>query len=413
MSERLTGSFQLMKQMNTSLILDIIRQQGPISRAEIAKQTKLTPPTVTNIVRVLLKSGIVVEGQPRESTGGRKAISLQINPRAYFVLGVDVGVSKVTVVVSDLEATIIAQRTRSLINIPGHQVITIMTETIKQVITISGITMDRFLGLGLGMHGLVDAKSGILLFAPNFNLRHIMLKDILEERFGIPAWIDNDVRAMALGESWFGNGRGTQNFIFLNVGMGIGAGIVFNREVYHGVSQSAGEIGHTTVVEEGPLCNCGNRGCLEVLAAGPAIARRAIEAMEQGNQSSLMEAGLSVKELTALDVYLKARNGDPLCLNLMKETGKYLGIAIANMLNLLNPEKVIIGGGVSKAGELLLAPLKETVSKRALEVPLSVAQIELSSLGNQAGAIGATVLVLRNLFSIPQIGSNVSSSFNT
>jgi N-acetylglucosamine repressor len=405
MSEMITGSFQLMKKINKTLILDIIRQHGPISRAEIAKVTKLTPPTVTNLVRNLLETGIIVEGDRISSTGGRKAINLQIDPKAYYTIGVDVGVSKIVAIVTDLEANIEAKVVTALKNLEDESIIDIIISTIAAVIEESGIEIDRFIGIGTGMHGLVNSKTGTAEFAPNFGLRNVPVQKIIEDKFKIPTYLDNDVRAMALGESWFGLGKDVENFIFINVGMGIGAGIVLNNEVYHGVSESAGEIGHTTVLEDGPRCNCGNYGCLEVMAAGPGIVARSIKEIKRGTFTSLSDrVGDNLSDISSKMIYEEAIKGDDLSIHLIKETGKFIGIGIANMINIFNPEKVIIGGGVSEAGEMLVEPLVQTVMIRAMEIPAGVVKILPTALGENAGAIGAATLVLRRMFKVTKVG---------
>lgn len=395
-----TGSFQLMKKINKTLILDIIRQHGPISRAEIAKMTKLTAPTVTNLVRDLLSTGIVVEGERMDSTGGRKPIMLRINPKAYYSIGVDIGVSKIVTIITDLKAKILVKVKVDLGHIHDESIIDITKETIKEAIQKSGIDKDKFIGIGIGMHGLVNAETGTAIFAPNFGLHDVPMKQLIEEEFTIPTYLDNDVRAMALGESWFGHGKDVDNFIVVNVGMGIGAAIVFNHEVYHGVSHSAGEIGHTTVLEDGPKCNCGNYGCLEVLAAGPSIAKQAIREIKRGTVTSLIDRVKDdhLEDITAKMVYEEAERGDTLSLQIINSAGKFLGIGIANTINILNPELVILGGGVTEAGELLLEPIIQTVMHRAMEVPASNVRILPTMLGEDVGAIGAATLVLKNLF---------------
>lgn len=399
LDKMIPGSFGLMKKMNRTLILDVIRQQGPISRSQIARMTHLTPPTVTNVVKELIRSDMVVEGEHVHSTGGRKAINLHINPTACYVIGVRVGVSRITAVVTDLQADIVNQHHFDLQQGDGgDEVISKLKTCIQTVMDHSDINQDKFKGIGIGMHGVVQSEQGLCVFAPNLGMRNVPLKDILQEQFALPVLVDNDVRAMALGESWYGHGQKVDNFIFIHVGSGIGAGIIMGEELYRGVNESAGEIGHTTVVEEGPICNCGNQGCLEVMAAAPAIVKRSIERMNQGVSSSLkQELDTGSKNITAKMIYKHALQKDALSLSLLEDTGKYLGIGIANLINILNPEKVIIGGGVSQAGDLLFKPLLHTVRQRAMEIPANV-QIEQSYLGQHVGPVGAATLVLKQIF---------------
>jgi glucokinase-like ROK family protein len=392
------GSFQLMKSLNKSLILNVIRTDSPISRAEIAKKTNLTPPTVTNLVNELLESNLVMESDLGESTVGRKPIMLRINASAFRVIGVDVGISNFKLVSTNLNAEVMDTL---LVKMP----LCITTETFMDLLVKSVKTMisnakeESILGIGIGMHGLVNPQTGIALFAPNFNLRNIPLREKLEKEFHIPVEIENDVRAMALGESWFGNGQGIDNFICVNVGIGIGAGVILDRKLYTGSSFTAGEIGHTTIDVEGPKCSCGNYGCLQTLAAGPAIIARAQKKICLGMKSLIEELVQGdLDTITGETVHQAAIEGDELALEVLEDTGRYLGIGIANMINMLNPEKVILGGGVLKAGEFILGPIKEMVKRRELNcTPISIAK-----LGEYGTSIGAATLVLKKLF-MPKI----------
>jgi len=394
------GSFQWMKLQNKSNILNMIRLKGPISRAEMANITGLAPPTVTNIVAELLESNLVVESELGESTGGRKPIMLRLNPTGVYVLGVYAGVSKVTAVSASLDGIV---RHRAVVRIPkdpsAEDFQRLVKNALSQVIGETGAKRDKYLGIGVGMHGLVDNKQGISIFAPNLKLRNIPLKALLEEEFNLPVEMENDVRALALGESWFGQGQGIANFICINISSGLGAGIVLDHKLYEGSSFTAGEVGHTTIDINGPKCTCGNYGCLETLVAGPAIALRACNQIRQG-QSSLLEEWTSgnLEEITAKMVHEAAQHGDKLAVEVLADTGRYLGIGIANLLNILNPSRIILTGGVSQAGHFVLGPLKETVARRALEAPACAVSIVTSQLGEDANAIGAFTLVLRRIF---------------
>jgi glucokinase-like ROK family protein len=399
MTQLVTGSFQLMKSLNKSLILNTIRLDGPISRAEIAKKTNLTPPTVTNLVGELLKSQLVVESDLGTSTGGRKPIMLRINSSAFQVIGIDVGVSNIKVVAATLTAEIIDSL---LIPIPSKQnndsFLDLLIKSIDKIMEKARLQKSSIIGIGVGMHGLVDPLRGVGIYAPNLDLRQIPIREKLEESLQIPVSIENDVRAMALGESWFGHGQGVSDFVCINVGMGVGAGIIIDNKLFHGVSYTAGEFGHTTIDMEGPKCSCGNYGCLQTLIAGPAIALRAQKQIRMGRKSQIQDLVNGDDPITGELIYNAALQGDELAQEVLRDTGLYLGIGIANLINLLNPRMVIIGGGVSKSGEFLMKPLRETIEARALETPSSVSTIKVAKLGDYATAIGAVTLVLMNLF---------------
>ncbi|PLR77406.1 hypothetical protein CU633_10660 [Bacillus sp. V3-13] len=394
MTTGMVGSFQFMKSLNKSLILNEIRTEGPISRAEIAKKTNLTPPTVTNLVNELLESKLVLESDLGTSTGGRKPIMLCLNSSTFRVIGVDVGVDNLKLVSTNINADVVDTL---IVKMP----LSLTAETFMELLIESVHTMlaklkdANILGIGVGMHGLVDPRKGVAQYAPNLNLRNIPIRKRLEEEFQIPVEVENDVRAMALGESWFGNGQGIDNFICINVGMGVGAGIILDHKLFTGSSFTAGEIGHTTIDVEGPKCSCGNYGCLQALVAGPAITARAQKEIRLGRKS-LIEALVyrDLDQITGEIVHQAAVKGDQLAIEVLGDAGRYLGIGIANMINTLNPARIILGGGVSNAGEFLLVPMKEMVEKRALNsTPIST-----TNLGVYGTAIGAVTLVLKKIF---------------
>lgn len=403
MANHLVGSFQLMKSLNKTLILNVIRTDGPISRAEIAKKTNLTPPTVTNIVSELISSGLVIESNLGESKGGRKPIMLTINTSAFHVVGVDVGSRQISIVVTDLNASVFESHQVDLPRpLSEGRFMTLLKNGIRTVMD-KPLKEGSIVGIGIGMHGLVNPDRGVAIFAPNLNLRNMALREQLEAEFHVPVEVDNDVRAMALGESWFGNGRGIDNFICVNVGNGVGAGIILDQKLFRGASFTAGEVGHTTVDPDGPPCTCGNNGCLQTLVSGPAVAARAREQIQAG-RSSVLEG----KDITGEAIYHAALEGDALALDILRQTGRYLGIGLANLINTLNPERVIVGGGVAKAARFIMGPLKETVAARALDTPARSTTIVTAKLGDQATVIGAVTLVLRKLFTPEYSQSDVS-----
>ena len=386
-----------MKSLNKSLILNVIRTEGPISRAAIAKKTQLTPPTVTNIVAELIEEGLVIERTLGESKGGRKPILLTLNASAFQVIGVDVGVGQIRVIATDLKGKLIDKISKDIpVSLTEEMFVSLLKVSIQTLIEKLRLNKESILGIGIGMHGLVNPDKGVAIYAPNLQLHDMPLRDELESAFDVPVKVDNDVRAMALGESWFGHGEGVDNFVCLNVGNGVGAGIIMDRKLYRGTSFTAGEVGHTTVDAAGPRCICGNDGCLQTFVSGPAIALRAQQKMRSGRKSILSE-----KDLTGKGVYEAALAGDALAQEILRETGRYLGIGIGNIINTLNPDRVIIGGGVANAAKFIMEPLQETVTARALATPVKASTIVTAKLAENAAAIGAVTLVLYNLF-IPE-----------
>ncbi len=245
-------------------------------------------------------------------------------------------------------------------------------------------------GVGCGAPGPLDTRRGIVLLTPNLGWKDLPLRDLLARELGLPAAIDNDANCAVFGEWWIGAAKGARHAIGVTIGTGIGGGLILDGQLYHGASDCAGEIGHITIDTEGRRCNCGNYGCLEAYASGPAIAKRAVEAVASGYESRLAEfAGGDLAQVTAQTVYEAAAHQDPLALEVVNDTAKFLGIGIANLLNIFNPEVVVVCGGVTLAGERLFAPLRREVARRAFRPAVDACRIVPGALSGTAGVYGA------------------------
>ena len=395
---------QLNKKSKEIAILNAIREYGPASRTKIAKVFKLSAATVTKYVNGLIQAGVVKEDGWEPSTGGRKPVLLRIAPGTMYAVGVDLGGANLRVVVIDLESNIVAKITKKSNATEGrNKVLRRMINAIYEAIELSKIEEDKIKGIGVGISGLIDHQQGVCLYCPNIEgWEDVPVKRLMEEEFAINTSVEDSSRAMALAEHWSGIARGIDNFIFVNVGVGIGCAIFIHGKLYRGFGGIAGEFGHITIDEAGPRCNCGNYGCLETLASGPAISRRARQAIEEGVVSlieKLVEGNL--ENITPQIVVEAAKKGDKLAFNIMEKTGEYLGTGIADVVNLFNPELVVFGAGVSQAGNILLEPLKRTVKARALQLSSSMAKIKVSQLGDNAGALGTAIMVLKDIFEPP------------
>lgn len=253
----------------------------------------------------------------------------------------------------------------------------------------------RVVAIGLGIPGLIDVEHGVCRFSPNLFWRDQSVAELFRARFGLPVAMDNDVRAATYGELAHGAGRGVKNFVCVTIGTGIGSGIVLGGRLFRGPGFSAGEVGHQTIEPEGPPCNCGNHGCLEALTAAPAIAAAGRAAVAAGRAPAL--GGLAGGDQTRIDAGLVAKAalaGDDAARAIFTRAGEYLGIGLANIANIINPERIIIGGGVANAGELLLAPARRVLRERAMPVNGQMAEIVPAALGSDAGLIGAGALAL-------------------
>jgi N-acetylglucosamine repressor len=389
------GTFQLMKSVNKSIILNKIRTSEPISRAQIAKESSLTPPTVSSIVKELIDQGLVRESMLGHSSGGRKPTMLHINAGAFYVIGVDAGPERVECILSDLTGEII-QRTSSLLAKPltNEQFVSDLKDIIYTILNISKTDQEKIIGIGIAMHGVVDTETGTALVAPILKLRNIPIKEVLEKEFNLTVKVENDARAMALGESLFGGHGEVDSMVAVNVGRGVGAGIVMNGKLYHGAQGIAGELGHMTIDMNGEKCECGNRGCLQALVSGEAIAERAAKQI----------SGISGK-LTGKEIFEMAENGNEQCIELLQETGKILGIGITNLIHLVNPGKIVLGGGVMKSERFIKPTLVEVIHQKGLTAEARNTVISFTRLGDDATLLGAVSLLLVELFDpIAKIG---------
>ncbi len=310
------------------------------------------------------------------------------------VVGVDVGGTKTLLALVDPHGGIQARRRMQTPQRGPEDFVRILAGELEALLREAGRRREEVLGLGVGAPGPLDPQSGVVFEPPNLaGWRDVPLAAMLREATGIPTWVENDANAAALAEAWVGVGVGVRDLIYITVSTGIGGGLILNGELYHGVSGTAGEVGHMTVEPEGPLCGCGRRGHLEAVASGGAIARMAQEALRAGRETRL--GALSPQALTAEAVAEAACQGDAVAREVYARAGAYIGLAVASLVNVLNPAMVVFGGGVSKAGDLLLEPVRRVVRERAFQRPAAAVQIVPAALGDDVGVIGAAAVVYR------------------
>lgn len=383
-----TADIQGMREHNAALVVRALWDDAEgLSRADLARHLGLSRSTVSAIVQGLLASGLVVESHRARSTGGRRPIVLRFNDAHRFVLGLDMGASHLTVVRTDLRGRVL-MRAHAEHDVQGDPTgsLRLIAGLLASVGAEAGLPL---LGIGVGVPCPVDADSRHHL-SPRIlpAWRGVQLGDWLYERYGIPVYMDNDANLGALAEAWWGAGQDVAHFAYIKVGTGVGAGYVIDGAPYRGASGIAGEIGHTTVNAEGRLCRCGLRGCLEAEVGSHALAEKA---------SALGMDAPSLREILAGHA-----EGDPTAGEIVEEAGVHLGIAIANLLNLLNPGRIVLGGRLVAAGDGLLDPIRRTVRERALSTSFDRAEITCSSLGEDHIAIGASTLVVQHALLEPQ-----------
>ena len=308
-----------------------------------------------------------------------------------YVIGIDLGGTNIKGALLDfdghtLEKIRISTDGEKGVSVVIERILTVIGDLIKW----SSVSKEAIAGIGIGVPGQIDYQEGKIIFAPNLGWHNIYIRDLIAKATGLPVYLDNDGNVAALGEMWSGAGKGYSDIIAVTIGTGIGGGIIINSRIHRGVSGSAGEIGHMIMQKDGPLCNCGKKGCLESLTAAPAILRMAKHAMASGLYTALKD----YINLEAKDVFIAAESGDEIAQDIISQSAEYLGLAIANLMNILNPEIVIIGGGVARAGDILLKPIREKAMANSLEVAAKAVKIVPAHLGNDAGCIGAGALVL-------------------
>lgn len=388
-----------MRAHNTALVIRRLwGEPEGLSRAVLARELGLSRSTISAIVEGLLGSGMVIESHLADSNGGRRAIVLRFDDDFRHVVGIDLGASHVAVVRTDLRGRSIRRASQDF-DVQGDPegTLAVLGALMWQVLDAGG---PPLLGIAIGVPCPVDAASPEQL-SPRIlpKWRGIRLAEWLHDRYGHRVFLDNDANMGALAEGWWGAGRDTAHFAYIKVGTGVGAGYLIDRATYRGSTGIAGEIGHTTVQVGGRPCRCGLRGCLEAEVGSAAIVAKAREAIARGEPTSLRDDP-ALDLPTLLD---HADAGDPLAERLIADAGEHLGIAVANLLNLLNPGKVVLGGRLSRAGDRLLDPMRRVVAGRALSASLERADIAVGALGEDHVAIGAATLVVQQALNDPQL----------
>jgi glucokinase-like ROK family protein len=377
------GSQSSLHRANLERVVRAVRLAGSLTQAEIARSTGLSAATVSNIVRELRDNG-TVQVTPT-SSGGRRARSVALSGDAGIVVGVDFGHSHLRVAVGNLAHQVLAEQSEPIdVDASASQGFDRAEQLVGRLVESTGIGPHKVLGVGLGVPGPIDVESGALgstAILPGWS--GINPRQELSGRLGVPVQVDNDANLGALGELVWGGGRGVRDLAYIKVASGVGAGLVIDGRIYRGPGGTAGEIGHITLDESGPVCRCGNRGCLETFTA----ARYVLELL-RGSHGD----GLTVPKMVQL-----AREGDPGCRRVIGDVGRHIGMGVASLCNLLNPSRVVLGGDLAEAGELVLGPIRESVSRYAIPSAAQRLSVVPGALGARAEVLGALALVLSEM----------------
>ena len=383
---------QDLRRINRSTVLRLIYAERSMSRQELSHLSGLSSGTVTNVVAELLHEGIVIESGLETSQGGRPRSILTVNSDYGYFIGVEVGETFTRVELFDLTLRKLAAAAYSLApdTYQAPQVVHYIVMGVNTVLAESGIPVEKVIGVGIGVGGVVEYAETVSAYIAAWGWQNVPLVSLLEEHLHMPIYLDNAAKAMAQAEKLFGVGQGVEHLAVLLIGTGIGAGIITHGSLYRGANNSAGEWGHTLLELDGRLCRCGRHGCLEAYVGAPGIIERFKEAAPQ---SPLLQSNDEEHILSCM--VDAARHGDATATQVLKDTARYLGAGIANLINLFNPQRVVMGGWAGlMLGMYILPDLRQFVERDALKSPFLAAKIELCQLGQNAAAMGAASLVL-------------------
>jgi glucokinase-like ROK family protein len=383
-------------------VMRVLRKNGQTSRAEITNVTGWSRAKASHEVNTLIERGYLVDVGEGISKGGRKPRLLRFNSRLGYVVGIDIGATSLEIALADVNGTILERVAEPAdVRQPPEEVFGRCSVLILQLAVSRGIHPGQILGIGVGVPGPVDFARGVLVAPPLMpDWENYPIRDFFKETFSSAfVVVDNDVNIMALGEQRSGDAANLDHFLVIKIGTGIGCGIMASRKIHRGGNGCAGDIGHICVDKQGPICRCGNRGCLEAMAAGPAIAEKAMQAAREGKSEFLrkmMEENGGV--LTPEDVNTACREGDEAALDIIRASGQMIGDVLAGLVNFFNPSHIFIGGGIANFGNHLLIAIKRAVLRRSLPLATTNLAINFSRIGSDAGIIGAIMLALEYLF---------------
>ncbi len=385
-------------------LIDLLRKHGELTKNELVNFTEHSRTKVTSSTDSLLKKKFIIENPSTEYSGGRRSRTYSLNSGLVYVAGVEIGATSIHLAVADFSRKIIAQHHEpALVREGPLKILGRVCELLEGLMQHHELNTSHLRGIGIGIPGPVDFSNGTVVSPPIMpGWDRYPIIETVQQWFPVASVVvDNDVNVMAIGEVSQGAGREINNLIFVKIGTGIGAGIICNGVIYRGSNGCAGDIGHINVDKNGPLCHCGNKGCLEAMAGGAAIAERAKAAALDGKSAILLsyyERNGGV--LSAEDVGNAAREGDVVSNQIIRESGQMIGDVLASLVNFYNPDMIVIGGGVSRLGDLLLSSIRQTVLGRSLPLATRDLQIIFSQIGQDAGILGAVNLAIDYIFTV-------------
>lgn len=398
-----TADQNWMRRFNRAVVLDVLRRHVSLSRAELAAHTGLNRSTISAIINGLLADGLVQETALQSDRVGRPGMLLELNPAGGFAVGVELGVDFISLIVTDFIANVL-WRQRVDVDPAEEQTPRIARAfSLTQTALAAGQTHGlRPLGIGLGVPGLVDLHQGVLRLAPNLGWKDVPLRQMWTQQFNLPVFVENEANASALGEYYFGVAREVNNMVYLSAGVGLGGGVLIGGKLFRGSHGYAAELGHMVIDPNGGLCACGRRGCLETLVSPRAVIRRVREMVSAGAANTRLTApGLDLARLTFDQVLEAAHQGDPVAVAALQTGGTYLGIGIANLINIFDPQLVVLGGSLNRASAILLPAVEQVLNDQVWNMSSETLKVVSSAHGQEACVMGSVALVLDDILREP------------
>ena len=395
-------------------LVDLVRKHGEFTKADLVSYTDYSRTKITNCIDSLINKKIIVKNKDTEYSGGRRSIKFSLNGKLGLVAGVDIGATSIDIGIADFSGMFLARYMEPASVKDGPiKILGRACSLLEKILRDNNLSYEKVKGIGIGVPGPVDFSLGTLIsppIMPGWD-SYPIIQTVQQWFPSANVVVDNDVNVMALGEINQGFGKGVDNLIFVKIGTGIGAGIICEGRIYRGSNGCAGDIGHIGVDNSVTMCPCGNKGCLETIAAGPAIAERSLKRAQAGNSPILLKYyETNGKILRAEDVGNAAREGDTLAIEVIRESGQLIGDVLASLVNFYNPEMIVIGGGVSNLGNMLLSSIRQTVLRRSLPLATRDLQIVFSEIGFDAGVIGAVNLAMDYMFSLSTVSANANGN---
>lgn len=404
-----TGNHGFLRQQNLTGIAHHLYENAPISRVELARLTKLNKTTVSSLIEELIQKEFVKEiGIEKQIGAGRNAVLLGINPQYGFIVSVEIGADYFYVVCADFSAKIVWRHRETFDNSDRKKALNLIFLRIREAVSFAE-QQGSLLGIAVCVHGLVDKEKGVLLFSPNSGWRDVPLFEMFSNEFQTEILIDNEANLAALGEQFFGAAEGNGDVLYISIGKGLGGGIVLGGKMYGGARGIAGEFGHLTLFPDGIPCRCGNRGCWETEVGISALHRNIKNEIEQNSQTKITAKFSEIEKITVENAVESAKSGSRIAVQSFEKIGRNLGIGLASLLNIFNPNLIVLGGELSLASEFILPAARREIASRTLSWALENTRIVVARFGSDAVIMGGIAAVFQKILTNPDKVKKVGS----